>query len=145
MYPKGTSNESGGKGLLGLRSVNFAEMWEFIEAPLRTYSSGMGARFGFAVATDVNAHTRIVDEVLSVGDEAFQRKSLERIQRFRRDRTTLLFVSHNPKTVESMCDRVIWIDHGLIKMDGSASDVVREYRSGNFGQIQTVVLAKYRR
>jgi lipopolysaccharide transport system ATP-binding protein len=114
-------------------------MWEFIDAPLRTYSSGMVARLGFAVATDVNADMLIVDEVLSVGDEGFQRKSLERMQRFRRNQTTLLFVSHDLKTVESMCDRVIWIDHGLIKMDGAASEVVHEYRSSNLGQIQTVV------
>jgi ABC-2 type transport system ATP-binding protein len=119
--------------------VDFAEMWEFIDAPLRTYSSGMVARLGFAVATDVNADMLIVDEVLSVGDEGFQRKSLERMQRFRRNQTTLLFVSHDLKTVESMCDRVIWIDHGLIKMDGAASEVVHEYRSSNLGQIQTVV------
>jgi ABC-type polysaccharide/polyol phosphate transport system ATPase subunit len=108
--------------------VNFAELKEFIDAPLRTYSSGMVSRLGFAVATDANADILIIDEVLSVGDASFQKKSLERIQRFRRESTTILFVSHNLETVESMCTRVIWLDHGIIKANGSAQEVVREYR-----------------
>jgi ABC-type polysaccharide/polyol phosphate transport system ATPase subunit len=120
--------------------VDFAELWEFIDAPLRTYSSGMVARLGFAVATDVNADILIVDEVLSVGDELFQQKSLKRIQQFRRDGTTLLFVSHDLRTVELMCDRAIWIDHGTIKKDGAPPEVVREYRARNDGQAQTVTV-----
>jgi ABC-type polysaccharide/polyol phosphate transport system ATPase subunit len=97
-------------------------------------SSGLLARLGFAVATDVNADILIVDEVLSVGDEDLQQKSLERIQHFRREGITLLFVSHDLRTVESMCDRAIWIDHGLIKSNGSAADVIQESRTGNDGQ-----------
>jgi len=108
--------------------VDFAELSDFIDAPLRTYSSGMVSRLGFAVATDADADILIVDEVLSVGDVSFQRKSLERIQRFRREGTTILFVSHDLDTVESMCDRVIWLDHGTIKANGSARDVVQKYR-----------------
>lgn len=111
--------------------VDFAELWEFIDAPLRTYSSGMVSRLGFAVATDANADILIIDEVLSVGDAAFQQKSLDRIHRFRRDGTTILFVSHNMEAVESMCDRVIWLDHGVIRANGAAKDVIREYRANS--------------
>jgi ABC-2 type transport system ATP-binding protein len=113
--------------------VDFAELQEFIDAPLRTYSSGMVSRLGFAVATDANADILLIDEVLSVGDAAFQKKSLERIHRFRRENTTILFVSHNLDTVESMCDRVIWIDHGIIKANGTAPEVVRAYRNNAIG------------
>ncbi|MBN1569946.1 MAG: ABC transporter ATP-binding protein [Acidobacteria bacterium] len=111
--------------------VDFAELRDFIDAPLRTYSSGMVSRLGFAIATDANADILIIDEVLAVGDVSFQEKSLERIKRFRRDGTTILFVSHNMEAVKSMCDKVIWLDHGVIKADGSASEVVRQYLSGD--------------
>jgi ABC-2 type transport system ATP-binding protein len=108
--------------------VDFAELWEFIDAPVRTYSSGMVSRLGFAIATDANADILIIDEVLSVGDAAFKNKSLERIHRFRREGATILFVSHDLDGVESMCDRAIWLDHGVIKANGPAQQVVREYR-----------------
>jgi ABC-2 type transport system ATP-binding protein len=113
--------------------VSFAELQDFIDAPLRTYSSGMVSRLGFAVATDANADILIIDEVLSVGDASFQKKSLERIHRFRRESTTILFVSHDLETVASMCNRVIWLDHGIIKANGAARDVVREYRNHAIG------------
>lgn len=111
--------------------VDFSELGEFIDAPLRTYSSGMVSRLGFAIATDANADILIVDEVLSVGDASFQKKSLERIHRFRRERSTILFVSHDLESVQSMCNRVIWLDHGTIKANGSAKDVIREYQGSN--------------
>ena len=111
--------------------VDFAELWEFIDAPLRTFSSGMVSRLGFSIATDANADILLIDEVLSVGDAAFQKKSLERINRFRRLGTTILFVSHDLEAVESMCDRVIWIEHGVIKANGPAQEVVREYLAGS--------------
>ena len=111
--------------------VDFADLWNFIDAPLRTYSSGMVSRLGFAVATDSGSDILILDEVLAVGDEAFQKKSLERIERFRQQGTTILFVSHNLNAVESTCDRVIWLDHGVIKANGSTRDLVREYRASS--------------
>jgi ABC-type polysaccharide/polyol phosphate transport system ATPase subunit len=111
--------------------VDFAELRDFIDAPLRTYSSGMVSRLGFAVATDSDADILIIDEVLAVGDAVFQKKSLDRIQQFRRDGTTILFVSHNMEAVESMCDRVIWLDHGIIKENGPAPAVVRGYRAAS--------------
>ena len=96
------------------RIVEFAELGDFIEAPLRTYSSGMWARLGFAVATDTQPEVLIVDEVLSVGDEAFQRKSFERIQSFREQGATILLVSHNMDAIENMCQRAVWLDHGKV-------------------------------
>lgn len=117
--------------------VDFAELWDFIDAPLRTYSSGMIARLGFAVASDVNPDILIVDELLSVGDTAFQQKSAERIQGFRQVGATILLVSHNLESVQAMCDRAIWLDHGQLLADGSAESVVRQYREHAASQEST--------
>jgi ABC-2 type transport system ATP-binding protein/lipopolysaccharide transport system ATP-binding protein len=113
------------------RIVDFAELWDFIEAPLRTYSSGMVARLGFAIATDVDPDILIVDEVLSVGDEAFQQKSAERMQRFQETGTSILLVSHNMAVIEHMCDRVAWVDHGCLQMIGTPIDTIQAYREGS--------------
>lgn len=107
--------------------VDFAELWDFIDAPLRTYSSGMWARLGFAVATDVDADVLIVDEVLSVGDDAFQRKSAERIEAFREKGVTILLVSHNMSLVKQLCQRAAWIDQGKLIEVGSVEVVVDCY------------------
>ena len=107
--------------------VDFAELWDFIDAPLRTYSSGMWARLGFAVATDVDPDILIVDEILSVGDENFQRKSSERIAAFREKGATILIVSHNMSLIESMCDRAVLFDHGKVVTAGTAKAVVNSY------------------
>jgi ABC-type polysaccharide/polyol phosphate transport system ATPase subunit len=116
--------------------VDFADLWDFIDAPVRTYSSGMVSRLGFAIATDANADILIIDEVLAVGDAAFRDKSLERINAFRRDGATILFVSHDLGGVQSMCNRAIWLDHGIVMADGPAREVVQEYR-GNSGRLQS--------
>lgn len=110
------------------RIVDFAELWEFIDVPVRNYSSGMAARLGFAVATDIDPDILILDEVLSVGDEGFQRKSLSRMEDFRNQGATIILVSHNMDTISEMCDRSVWLDHGQIKMVGKTSDVVPTYR-----------------
>lgn len=110
------------------RIVDFAELWDFIDAPMRTYSSGMWARLGFAVATDIQPDILIIDEVLAVGDEAFQRKSAERMHEFRQRGATILFVSHNMATIEDMCHRAVWIDHGRINAVGAVDEVIRAYR-----------------
>ena len=115
------------------RIVDFAELWEFIDAPLRTFSSGMVARLGFAIATDAEPDILLLDEVLSVGDAAFQRKSFERILSFRTFGATILFVSHNLDAVKSMCERTIWLDRGRIAADDQASAVVEEYQYGGLG------------
>ncbi len=108
--------------------VDFAELWEFIDAPLRTYSTGMVARLGFAVATAWVPDILILDEVLSVGDAEFQLKSSERIQRIRGEGATVLLVSHSPESVQATCDRAIWLDHGRVVAEGSADAVARQYR-----------------
>lgn len=107
--------------------VDFAELWDYIDAPLRTYSSGMIARLGFAVATDVDPDILIVDEVLAVGDAGFQRKSFERMQAFRAKGATILLVSHSLDAVKNMCDTATWLDHGSVVATGSAEGVVRQY------------------
>jgi ABC-type multidrug transport system ATPase subunit len=109
------------------RIVDFAELSDFIDAPLRTYSSGMWARLGFAVATEIQPEVLIVDEVLSVGDEAFQHKSLERIQSFKADGATILLVSHSMGVIEQMCQRAAWLRHGKVIAYGSAHSVVDQY------------------
>jgi lipopolysaccharide transport system ATP-binding protein len=108
--------------------IDFAELRDFIDAPMRSYSSGMWARLGFAVATDTQPDILIIDEVLAVGDEAFQRKSIERIFQYRDRGATVLLVSHSMSMVESLCHRVAWLDHGRILVVGTAAEVVGQYR-----------------
>jgi ABC-type polysaccharide/polyol phosphate transport system ATPase subunit len=109
------------------RIVEFAEIGNFIDAPLRTYSSGMWARLGFAVATDDRPDILIVDEVLGVGDEAFQRKCAARIESYRQQGATILMVSHNAGLIEAMCQKVAWLDHGELKAIGNPKDVLNAY------------------
>lgn len=108
--------------------VDFAELWDFIDAPMRTYSSGMWARLGFSVATDVKPDILIIDEVLSVGDESFQKKSLARMQQFRNQGATVLLVSHNLGTVLEMCHKVAWLNHGQLMGVGDPETVITDYR-----------------
>lgn len=112
------------------RIVEFAGLSDFVDAPLRAYSTGMVARLGFAVATDVDADILIVDEVLSVGDEVFQRKCLDRIRSFREAGVTILLVSHDASTVRALCDRAAWLEHGVLRAIGPAREVVSEYQRG---------------
>jgi ABC-type polysaccharide/polyol phosphate transport system ATPase subunit len=110
--------------------VEFAGLQEFIDAPLRTYSTGMVARLGFAVATDVDPDVLLLDEVLSVGDVEFQRKCMERMTRFREQGVTFVFVSHALETVAQLCERVVWIDGGRIRADGPAAGVLDAFLAG---------------
>jgi ABC-type polysaccharide/polyol phosphate transport system ATPase subunit len=110
--------------------IEFAELGAFMDAPLRTYSSGMIARLGFAVATTWEPEILILDEVLSVGDEAFQNKCQKRMEGFRKNRVTSLLVTHNMQTVEALCTRAAWIDHGVIKVAGTPDEIIRAYRQG---------------
>jgi lipopolysaccharide transport system ATP-binding protein len=109
------------------RIVEFAELGNFIDAPLRTYSSGMSARLGFAVATDSEPDILIVDEILSVGDEAFQHKSYERIQSIKAKGATILLVSHSMAMIESFCQRAAWLHRGQIVSFGNTKAVVDRY------------------
>lgn len=107
--------------------VSFSELEEFLDVPIKNYSSGMTARLAFAVATDVDPDVLLIDELLSVGDAAFQKKCEDRITDFRKRGVSILLVSHNPKTVVNMCSRVVWLDHGKIVMVGPAAEVVDSY------------------
>ena len=107
--------------------VDFAELPGFIDAPLRTYSSGMVARLGFAIASLFRPDILVLDEVLAVGDVGFQEKCRERIDAFRARGTTILLVSHSPDTVEAQCDRVAWLEHGAIVALGPPSEVLSRY------------------
>jgi lipopolysaccharide transport system ATP-binding protein len=107
--------------------VSFAGIQDFMEQQVKTYSSGMFMRLAFAVATCIEPDVLIIDEALSVGDGAFARKSFDRIMQFRQAGKTILFCSHALYQVESICDRVIWLDKGHIKLDGMPSAVISAY------------------
>jgi ABC-type multidrug transport system ATPase subunit len=107
--------------------VRFAELTDFIDAPVKTYSSGMYARLGFAVAINVDPDVLLIDEVLAVGDEAFTRKCLDKIGEFRRRGKTILLVTHSLGLVEKMCDEVLWLRHGRYADTGDPKRVVDAY------------------
>lgn len=109
--------------------IDFSELKDFINAPLKSYSSGMVARLGFSIATEVNPDILIIDEILAVGDAHFKQKSKERILEFRRRGITILFVSHNMDEVQNLCDRVLWLDHGNVRMLGDPAKIIDEYES----------------
>ena len=110
--------------------VAFSELGEFIEAPLRSYSSGMVMRLAFSIATVVNPDILIVDEILAVGDAAFQEKSKKRMLELMGGGTTVLFVSHSLEQIREMCDRVLWLDHGRMRLCGDAQSVCDAYQAG---------------
>jgi ABC-type polysaccharide/polyol phosphate transport system ATPase subunit len=114
--------------------LDFAEIGGFIEAPLRTYSSGMIARLGFSVATAWLPDILILDEVLSVGDAAFAQKCTERMRSFRESGATVLLVSHSVDTVRSLCQRALLLEHGNVLEIGSASEVSKKYHNMIFGK-----------
>ncbi len=108
--------------------ISFAELEKFIDTPLRNYSSGMCLRLGFAVAVNVDPDILLIDEVLSVGDESFQKKSLNKILEFRRKGKTIVFVSHDLHTVERICDRAILLEKGELRAQGEPREVIEEYQ-----------------
>ena len=108
--------------------LDFSELGEFINAPIRTYSSGMYARLGFSVATSSDPDVLIVDEILGVGDETFQKKCAARIQAYSQGGTSILMVSHNMTTIQALCQRAAWLDHGELKAIGEPDQVIRAYR-----------------
>ncbi len=107
--------------------VAFAEIGDFLDSPLRTYSTGMVARLGFAVATAWQPDVLILDEVLTVGDSGFTRKCEERFDSFRQAGTTILLVSHSARSIEASCTRCLWIDHGHLVADGAPGEVLGHY------------------
>jgi len=107
--------------------IQFANIGDFLEAPIRTYSTGMVARLGFSVATTIRPDILLIDEVLSVGDVSFQEKCVNRINNFRDEGTTIIIVSHAMETVKQICERAIWLADGEIRGIGSAGEVVNNY------------------
>ena len=107
--------------------VDFAGLGAFIDTPVKNFSSGMVVRLGFAIAANVEPEILLIDEVLAVGDAAFQQRCYEKIEKFRQDGRTIVLVSHGLSQVEQICDRAAWIDRGKLKVLGPALEVVREY------------------
>ena len=107
--------------------VEFSELRQFIEAPIRNYSSGMLARLAFSIATLVQPEILIVDEILSVGDAQFQEKSKKRMLELMGGGTTVLFVSHSIEQIREMCNRVVWLERGLVKTAGKADEICKQY------------------
>jgi lipopolysaccharide transport system ATP-binding protein len=110
--------------------IDFSGIGEFIDEPLRTYSTGMGMRLAFSIAVNVEPEILIVDEVLAVGDQAFTAKCLDRIREIRRKGCTFLCVSHSATLIESLCDRGIWLDAGEVVMQGKIKEVIHAYQGG---------------
>jgi ABC-2 type transport system ATP-binding protein len=108
--------------------VEFSELGGFIDAPIRTYSTGMYARLGFSVATASEPDILIVDEILGVGDENFQKKCQARIEDFRQRGAAILLVSHSMANIQGMCQRAAWLDHGELKSIGKPKEVIQAYR-----------------
>ena len=107
--------------------IDFAELWDFLDMPIKNYSSGMAARLGFAVATMVQPDILICDEVLSVGDYKFQEKCEKRMKHMLETGTTLLYVSHSITSVQNLCDHALWLDKGHVKMCGDADTIFDAY------------------
>ena len=111
--------------------VEFSELKDFLDVPLKNYSSGMVARIAFAIATITKPDILIADEILSVGDFLFQNKCEERMQHLLSGGTTVILVSHSIEQIERMCNKVAWLDHGVIRMDGPVEEVCAAYKEFN--------------
>ena len=107
--------------------IEFSELGSFIHQPVRTYSTGMMARLGFAVVASLDPELLLIDEVLAVGDSAFQKKCLNRMAEFKKSGVTVVLVSHSAKDIEALCDRAIWIHNRRVFREGVASEVMKEY------------------
>jgi homopolymeric O-antigen transport system ATP-binding protein len=107
--------------------VDFSELDEFMDTPVKNYSSGMHARLGFALAVNLNPDVLLVDEVLAVGDEAFQQKCTDQIDKFRAQGKTIIFVSHSADAVKKICDRACVLDHGRVVFLGKSAEAIDRY------------------
>jgi ABC-type polysaccharide/polyol phosphate transport system ATPase subunit len=109
--------------------IAFSELEDFIDLPVRTYSSGMYMRLGFAIAAHIEADVLLLDEVFAVGDEAFQRKCVDRVLKFREQGGTVCFVSHDAAAVERLCERAVLLTHGRVEYDGETEEALRRYHA----------------
>ena len=107
--------------------IEFSELQDFIDNPVRTYSSGMYMRLAFSVAINVDADILLIDEILSVGDQHFQEKCFKKMRELREEGKTMVFVTHSMESVRNLCDRAIWLYDGQVRMDGNTQEVIDEY------------------
>ena len=107
--------------------IEFSELKDFIDNPVRTYSSGMYMRLAFSVAINVDADILLIDEILSVGDQHFQEKCFNKMRELKKEGKTMVFVTHSMESVKNLCDRAVWLYNGKIRMDGNTDEVVNEY------------------
>lgn len=107
--------------------IEFSELGKFIDNPVRTYSSGMYMRLAFSVAINVDAEILLVDEILSVGDQHFQEKCLEKMKELKNEGKTMVFVTHSLDSVRQLCNRAVWLHNGEIRIDGEPEKVIEEY------------------
>jgi len=107
--------------------IEFSELRDFIDNPVRTYSSGMFMRLAFAVAINVDADILLVDEILSVGDQHFQEKCLNKMKELKAQGKTMVFVTHSLGSARELCDRAVWLNKGRIQLDGDVNEVIDEY------------------
>ncbi len=107
--------------------IEFSELRDFIDNPVKTYSSGMYMRLAFSVAINVDAEILLIDEILSVGDQHFQEKCFAKMKQLRAEGKTMVFVTHSMDSVRNLCDRAVWLYNGEIRMDGNTNEVVDEY------------------
>ena len=107
--------------------LSFSELQDFIDNPVRTYSSGMYMRLAFSVAINVDADILLIDEILAVGDQHFQEKCFAKLEELKNSDKTIVIVSHSLASIKKLCDRAIWINKGKVKMDGKTSEVIDEY------------------
>lgn len=107
--------------------IEFSELGEAVDNPVRTYSSGMYMRLAFAVAINVDADILLVDEILSVGDQHFQEKCINKMKELKKEGKTMVFVTHGLESAKELCDRAVWINKGVIRMDGNTDEVIKKY------------------
>lgn len=107
--------------------IEFSELGDFIDSPVRTYSSGMYMRLAFSVAINVDAEILLIDEILAVGDQHFQDKCFAKLEELAKSKMTIVIVSHSLDSIKELCNRAIWINEGVVARDGKCSDVIDEY------------------
>ncbi len=107
--------------------IEFSELKDYIDNPVRTYSSGMFMRLAFAVAINVDADILLVDEILSVGDQHFQEKCINKMKQLKQEGKTMVFVTHSLESAKELCDRAVWLSNGVLKLDGKTNEVIEQY------------------